>query len=270
MPSDGSVPGVSLDLIQSPAEWQVIDFISDLHLSATEPKTFAAWQQYLQAASADALFILGDLFEVWVGDDMAQAAHGGFEAQCLAALHRTAQRMPVFFMHGNRDFLVGTDFAQRTGLQLLADPCVLVTGTQRWLLSHGDALCTSDVDYQKFRKEVRSSTWRTHFLAQPLAERMAMARQLRNQSEARKKTGAVYADVNEAMAIAWLDQQTCSHLIHGHTHRPADAPLGSRHQRHVLSDWDCHTQPARAQVFRLARQADATGFQASRLRPTRA
>ena len=261
------MPDASLNLIQSPPEWRVIDFISDLHLSVAEPQTFAAWQQYMAQTSASALFILGDLFEVWVGDDMAQAAEGSFEATCLAHLHRTAQRIPVFFIHGNRDFLVGTDFAQRSGLQLLADPCVLVTGTQRWLLSHGDALCTSDVDYQKFRKEVRSNPWRTHFLAQPLAERMAMARQLRNQSEARKKTGAVYADVDEAMAITWLDQQMCSHLIHGHTHCPADAPLGSRHQRHVLSDWDCHTQPARAQVFRLARPTGSAVFQVSRHDP---
>lgn len=261
------MPGAKLDLVQSPPEWRVIDFISDLHLSATEPTTCAAWQQYLQTTSADALFILGDLFEVWVGDDMTEAAEGSFEAACLASLQVVALRMPVFLMHGNRDFLVGTNFARRTGLQLLADPCVLVTGTQRWLLSHGDELCVGDVDYQKFRKEVRSNTWRTQFLAHPLAERLAMARQLRNQSEARKKAGAVYADVDDTTALGWLAQHTCGHLVHGHTHRPGTVQLDATHQRHVLSDWDCHTQPARSEVLRLARLTASAEFQVSRLDP---
>ena len=266
------MPDASLNLIQSPPEWRVIDFISDLHLSVAEPQTFAAWQQYMAQTSASALFILGDLFEVWVGDDMAQAAEGSFEATCLAHLHRTAQRIPVFFIHGNRDFLVGTDFAQRSGLQLLADPCVLITGAQRWLLSHGDELCTRDLDYQKFRKEVRSPAWQGQFLVRPLTQRRDIARQLRTQSDVKKHTSKAskdfdYADVDPVAALAWLVQHQCTDLIHGHTHRPGTVQLDATHRRHVLSDWDCHAQPARADVFRLARPDVSPEFEVSRLKP---
>ena len=140
-----SLPVPLAQELQAPPHWRTLDFISDLHLQASEPATLAAWQQYLQGTLAVALFILGDLFEVWVGDD-ALDGPGSFEAQCVALLHTTSQRLPVFFMHGNRDFLVGDRFLQRSGATGLADPTVLAFAGQRWLLSHGDAVCVDDLD----------------------------------------------------------------------------------------------------------------------------
>jgi cyclophilin family peptidyl-prolyl cis-trans isomerase/predicted phosphodiesterase len=141
------------ELVAPPA-WRTVDLMSDLHLQAGEPGTFEAWQGYLQTTPADALIILGDLFEVWVGDDAA--TQPGFEAQCAELLRRTAQRLPVFFMHGNRDFLVGPAFAAQCGFTLLDDPTVLVLHGRRWLLSHGDILCLEDTEYLKFRAQVRT------------------------------------------------------------------------------------------------------------------
>ncbi|MDD2919300.1 UDP-2,3-diacylglucosamine diphosphatase, partial [Rhodoferax sp.] len=142
--------------------WRMIDFISDLHLQAGEPATFAAWQRYMASTSADALFILGDLFEVWVGDDITRAAddpEGAFALQCQQVISATAARMSVYFMHGNRDFLLGNDFAKGCGMTLLTDPTVLDFDGQRWLLSHGEELCLDDVDYQQFRQQVRNPAW---------------------------------------------------------------------------------------------------------------
>ena len=277
-------------LVDAPPHWRVIDFISDLHLSPTEPKTLALWQRYLTQTRADALFILGDLLEVWIGDDALDAsslaqtpAQNGladsFELRCQASLQLVAQRLPVYFLHGNRDFLLGAQFASRAGITLLHDPCVLALGQQRFLLSHGDELCTDDLPYQAFRKEVRSAAWQQQFLARPLPERRAIARQLRAQSEAQKMPGMVYADVNTTAALVWLRQHQCVDLIHGHTHRPGSAPLvtespkllvGSdpgQHLRHVLSDWDASASPARAEVFRLTQAPGDAGFEASRLAP---
>lgn len=248
-------------VLQAPPHWRVIEFISDLHLSASEPATLAAWQHYLHNTRADAVFILGDLFEVWVGDDAA--ATPGFEQQCAQVLRATTQRLPVFFMHGNRDFLVGADFMAQCGSTLLPDPTVLVFGGQRWLLSHGDELCLADTAYQQFRNTVRSAAWQQEFLSKPLEERKAIARSLRAQSEAQKKTGFAYADVDAAAAMAWLHQAQASHLIHGHTHQPADHVLGGGLQRIVLSDWDVNAQPPRAEVLRIER---ALGNEPTRLR----
>lgn len=242
--------------------WQVIDFISDLHLQAGEQATFLAWQHHLANTPADALFILGDLFEVWVGDDVADVPSGqtpGFEAECQQLLATTSQRMPVFFMHGNRDFLLGEVFAAACGMTLLDDPTVLVFDDQRWLLSHGDALCLGDTAYQQFRAQVRTPAWRDAFLAKPLAERQTIARQLRVQSESHKRRGATYADVDTAAALQWLDAAQASTLIHGHTHQPADHllnPVGDAPKRRlVLSDWDTSAVPPRLEILRLRRGA---------------
>jgi len=248
--------------MRAPAGWRSIDFISDLHLQASDQATFAAWKQYLVSTPADALFILGDLFEVWVGDDVATVPPGdapGFEAQCQQALAEASQRMAVFFMHGNRDFLLGETFASACGLTLLPDPTVLVFDDQRWLLSHGDALCLGDTDYQQFRSTVRTDAWRDSFLAKPLAERQTMARGLRAQSESHKASGAAYADVDTAAALQWLEAAQASTLIHGHTHKPADHLLNPAaeppKQRLVLSDWDASADPPRLEVLRLSRSA---------------
>jgi UDP-2,3-diacylglucosamine hydrolase len=229
-----------------------VDFISDLHLQVSEPATVAAWQRYMQATPADAVFILGDLFEVWVGDDVLQAH--SFEHQCARVMQQTAARIPVYFMHGNRDFLVGDALMKCCGAKLLDDPTVLSFDNKRWLLSHGDALCLDDVDYMQFRKTVRSIDWRQTFLAKPLAERQAIARGLRQQSEAKKKSGVTYADVDAQAARHWLKQANSVTLIHGHTHKPATHDLGQGLQRVVLSDWDIAATPPRAEVLRLSAQ----------------
>ena len=237
----------------APAHWACIDFISDLHLQAGDTANVAAWHAHLRSSPADALFILGDLFEVWVGDEVFSSANPAdrFEAECSRALRAAAQQRSVFLMHGNRDFLLGPAFAQAAGLTLLSDPTLLVFGGQRWLLSHGDALCLADHDYQAFRQQVRSPGWQQAFLAQPLTERQATARELRRQSEARKQSGEPYVDLDPAATRVWLVANQAATLIHGHTHRPATHDLGGGLQRMVLSDWDLGAVPPRAEALRL-------------------
>jgi UDP-2,3-diacylglucosamine hydrolase len=235
----------------APAAWHTVDLLSDLHLQAADAATFDAWRGYLQTTPADAIFILGDLFEVWVGDDAA--AEPGFEAQCAELLRAAAERRPVFFMHGNRDFLVGPAFASQCKLTLLDDPTVLVLHGRRWLLSHGDLLCLEDTEYLRFREQVRTPAWQSAFLARPLAERRALARSMRTQSEDRKRSpGMVWADVDADAARAWLQQAGATTLVHGHTHRPATHALGDGLERIVLSDWDLTAHPARAQLLCLS------------------
>ena len=237
------------ELMAAPT-WRVIDFISDLHLQATDVATFNVWRQFMQTTPADAVFILGDLFEVWVGDDALQS--GSFELQCADAIRQTTARIPVFFMHGNRDFLVGSALMDLCTARLLDDPTVLVFESRRYLLSHGDALCIDDLPYMQFRAQVRSPEWQQAFLAQPLQARQAIARGLRQQSEARKQSGAEYADVDSQAARQLLQDAHAPALIHGHTHKPAEHDLGDGMRRVVLSDWDADAQPARAEVLRLS------------------
>jgi UDP-2,3-diacylglucosamine hydrolase len=241
--------------LTAPPAWRTVDFISDLHLNAGEPATFAAWQHYLQTTPADAVFMLGDLFEVWVGDDVLGTA--SFEQRCAQTLHQASDRLALFFMHGNRDFLVGPALMARSRATLLADPAVLTFGGQRWLLSHGDALCLDDTDYLKFRQQVRSPAWQAAFLSQPLAERQAIARHMRTQSQARQQTAADYADVDSAAARQWLQTAGATTLIHGHTHKPALHDLGGGLSRAVLSDWDAGATTPRADALRL----NASGLQ---------
>jgi len=239
--------------LQAPATWGTVDFISDLHLSADEPLTFAAWQHYLQSTPADAVFILGDLFEVWVGDDVVSNTSTvlNFEDRCLQVLAAAGGRLALFFMHGNRDFLVGQRLMDLCHATLLNDPTVLCFDDQRFLLSHGDALCLADTDYLQFRQQVRSSAWQTQFLAKPLAERQSIARGLRSQSEARKQSGQTYADVDTDATKQWLTVADANTLIHGHTHQPRQHELGDKQRRVVLSDWDSAATPPRAEVLRL-------------------
>jgi UDP-2,3-diacylglucosamine hydrolase len=234
----------------APSEWRTADFISDLHLQSSDPATFDAWRAYMRATPASAVFILGDLFEVWVGDDASVAP--GFEADCAAVLKATAQRLPVFVMHGNRDFLVGPGLMQASGASLLDDPTVLTFLGRRWLLTHGDALCLADTDYLAFRAQVRAPGWQRDFLARPLEERRAIARGLRERSEARKRSGVAYADVDHAAATAWLEAADAPVMIHGHTHKPADHELGGGRRRIVLSDWDAAAARPRLEVLRVS------------------
>jgi UDP-2,3-diacylglucosamine hydrolase len=241
--------------VQALPGWRTVDFISDLHLHAGDPATLALWQQYLQDTPADAVFILGDLFEVWVGDDCLGAPEASFETLCVDALRQASARYALFFMHGNRDFLAGPQFAREAGLRLLADPSVLVFAGQRILLSHGDALCLDDLDYMAFRAQVRQAAWQRDFLAQPLSERQAQARGIRAQSEARKRQPHALVDLDTAAVRQWLSQTQTDTMVHGHTHRPADHALGQQDGRHrrrvVLSDWDAQATPIRAEVLRL-------------------
>jgi UDP-2,3-diacylglucosamine hydrolase len=240
--------------LRAHAAWRTLDFISDLHLQACHRGTFEAWKAWMLATPAQAIFILGDLFEVWVGDDVALP--GSFEAECMAVLREAAQTRSIFVMHGNRDFLLGADFAAQSHAALLTDPTNLEFAGQHWLLSHGDAWCLADVDYQNFRLQVRSPNWQQHFLAQPLEKRRAIAHDLRQQSEQRKHRlpAADWADVDTTTARQALQQTGARTLIHGHTHRPADHDLGDRLQRVVLSDWDANALPPRLQVLRLTAQ----------------
>lgn len=239
----------------APPEWRAIDFIADLHLQAADEATFSAWRHYLAQTDADAVVILGDLFEVWSGDDLLRDS-ATFEARCAGVLQQATQRVAVYFMHGNRDFLIGEDFQQHCRTRLLADPTVLDFGGQRWLLTHGDALCLADTEYLQFRRQVRSPEWQRAFLARPLAQRQALARDIRQQSEARKHGSTVYADVDAGEARSWLAAARADTMIHGHTHRPAVHDLGPGLRRWVLSDWDCSAPRPRAEALRLQFGAD--------------
>ena len=240
------------------AHWRTVDFISDLHLQPGEPHTFDAWRHYLLHTPADAVFMLGDLFEVWVGDD--SALPGSFESQCGDVLRAAAARADLLFMRGNRDFLVGTPFLSQHGVHDLADPTVLTHAGQRYLLTHGDLLCTDDTAYQQFREQVRTDAWQGEFLARSLAERQAIARQMRAHSEAHQAAQGVYAHTNDALARQWLQAADATVLIHGHTHQPADHDLGADAAGRtltqvVLSDWHVTATERRAQVLRLTADA---------------
>jgi UDP-2,3-diacylglucosamine hydrolase len=247
----------------APPNWQAIDFLSDLHLSDSTPRTFEALATHLRCTEADAVFILGDLFEVWVGDD---ARHQGFEAECAAMLSEASAHRFIAFMAGNRDFLVGAEMLAHCGVMHLADPTVLAAFDQRLLLSHGDALCLSDLAYQRFRAEVRSDAWQQRFLSQPLDARRRIARDIRAESQQRKarQSPGEWFDVDTECVRRWLQAAGAPALLHGHTHVPATHDLGGGVVRHVLSDWDLdHGSAPRADVLRwrrsgLARIAPAT------------
>lgn len=215
-------------------------FISDLHLDPARPEITGLFQQFLagEARRAGALYILGDLFEAWVGDDddsplAAETARG------LSALADSG--VPVYLMHGNRDFLIGTDYAARCGAVLLPDPTVMDLHGEPTLLMHGDTLCTDDVDYQRWRAQAHSPDWQRAFLSKPLSERRAFAAEARRQSR-EHQAGAAEAimDVNPGAVVNAMEEYGVRRLIHGHTHRPAVHGLsleGEPAERIVLGDW---------------------------------
>lgn len=249
--------------MHAPPAWRAIDFLSDLHLSEATPRTFAALATHLRCTEADAVLILGDLFEAWVGDD---ARHEGFEAECAAMLAEASAHRFICFMAGNRDFLVGPELLRHCGMVRLDDPTVLSAFGQRVLLSHGDALCLADRDYQAFRSMVRSAAWQQRFLAQPLPERHRAAREMREES--RRHTRGMperWFDVDDAEANRWMKHGGALRLVHGHTHVPARHPLDEGLARYVLSDWDFdHAGAPRGDVLRWR----AEGFE--RLSPATA
>lgn len=218
-------------------------FISDLHLQDSRPDITEGLLRFLERESGrcSALYILGDLFEVWLGDDTDEP----LARQVADALQLfTNSGAEVFMMHGNRDFLIGEEFAKRCGARLLPDPTVIETGLGPVLLSHGDSLCTDDVDYQSFRAQVRDPQWQEQFLSQPLAARRAFAEQARAQSQAATSAKAMtIMDVNQQAVLKLLEAHALPRLLHGHTHRPARHELGLAAQpddswRLVLGDWD--------------------------------
>lgn len=236
--------------LQADPAWRCIDLLSDVHLHSDMPRTFDAWRAHLLRTPADAVLILGDLFEVWIGDD---AAGSGFAADCVAVLRGASRQRALFFLPGNRDFLVGDGLLAATGMQGLADPTVLHAFNRRWLLSHGDALCLDDADYQRFRARVHSPGWQQAFLAQPLAEREHQARQMRAASMAHQAAQgpAGWCDVDAGEAACWLAASGATALVHGHTHRPGQHALPGGGVRHVLGDWDLDGRAPRACILRL-------------------
>jgi len=243
---------VSAAVLRAPAHWQVVDLLSDLHLCESLPRTRAAFEAHLAHTPADAVLILGDLFEVWVGPEQALRP---FEEQCLAHMRATAQRCWVGFMPGNRDFLLDEATLRSAGTHLLQDPTRLEIFGRNWLLTHGDALCLEDREYQDFRSTVRQPAWQQDFLARPLTERIALASHIRARSQARKSRApspADWADVDRGAATDWLLAADAPVMIHGHTHRPGRTALSASHERQVLSDWDLDGVGPRADVLRLS------------------
>lgn len=254
-----------VDLI-APPHWRQVDFISDIHLQSSEPDTYAAWVRFMQGTSADALFILGDLFEIWVGDDVLDDQNS-FESACTNTIRLTASRIPVFILHGNRDFLMGSRFAQASHAILLNDPTILQINEKRIALSHGDALCLDDRDYQDFRKIVRSDAWQKDFLSKPLPERQQIAAHIRTHSEAQKISSTDYADADSIAALSLLESSAANTMVHGHTHRPATHSLAGGKLRWVLSDWHIHGMHTRAEVLRLQSSPSASTPEFHRLSP---
>lgn len=212
-------------------------FASDLHLTAVEDPVFDRFVAFCQRVRTDAraLFLLGDLFEAYLGDDDDDPLVAAVGAQ-LRSL--SSAGIDIAFAHGNRDFLVGEQFAKRAGLRLMDAVESVALGEHRALLLHGDTLCTDDVEYQTVRRQLRDPDWQRQFLAQPLAARRAFAAQARAQSAAHTASAAAeIMDVNNAAVADLLAQSGVDWIIHGHTHRPAVHRLDARRRRIVLGDW---------------------------------
>lgn len=217
-------------------------FISDLHLQEDRPELTEALIGFLaeNRGRCDQLYILGDLFELWIGDDLESPLADSI-AMHLAEFSRAGSE--IFLMHGNRDFLMGEAYAQRCGARLVQEPYTIHSPQGPLTLLHGDVLCTDDTDYQQFRNLVRSQQWQTDFLSKPVKARLAFAEQARAQS--RESTAAksdAIMDVNPIAVAEYMAINSADTLLHGHTHRPAIHELGSPNasssrQRIVLGDW---------------------------------
>jgi UDP-2,3-diacylglucosamine hydrolase len=217
-------------------------FVSDLHLRAERPDLSGRFFSFLEDTAnrrIGALFILGDLFEYWIGDDDLDDTFNQSVASQLRQLVTSGTR--VFFLAGNRDFLIGPRFAAETGIELLPNMEKVGAGGTATLLLHGDTLCTDDLPYQEFRRLVRSDTWQQKFLGRSLTERRAEVARLRQRSaEAMEAKTAAIMDVNAEAVVAAFAQSACRRMIHGHTHRPGHHHLAAAPdcERWVLSDWE--------------------------------
>ncbi|WP_444884473.1 UDP-2,3-diacylglucosamine diphosphatase [Microbulbifer sp. PSTR4-B] len=218
-----------------------IYFISDLHLDESRPEITQAFFDFLRgpAAGAEALYILGDFFEAWIGDDDDAPL---IEEVVRELSHYSSTGVELYLMHGNRDFLLGTDFAQRTGVVLLQDPTTLTLAGRQVLLMHGDSLCTRDEEYMTFRRQARDPNWQQELLAKPLEERRAIAAQIRAASKAMNGRKAEdIMDVTPEEVERVMREYNVNTLIHGHTHRPGRHPFSlddAAAERIVLGDWD--------------------------------
>jgi UDP-2,3-diacylglucosamine hydrolase len=239
--SMGAMPAQAGIQASQPDDPRPTLFIADLHLTPERPKAVALFQRFLDAIAprSAALYILGDLFESWVGDDDLDLPFHRDIAMHLRQL--VDGGVPAFFMVGNRDFLAGPALARATGWTQLPDPTVIDLHGHPTLLSHGDAYCTDDLAYQAFRRQVRDAHWQAGFLAKPIDERRSVARAIRAQSEqAKAEKRPDIMDVNPQAIHAAFAQAGVTRMIHGHTHRPARHTLrvhGVERERWVLADW---------------------------------
>jgi len=236
-------------------------FISDLHLSPQRPQIIQLFVRFVDeiAMHADVLYILGDFLEYWIGDDdKAEGLDSAFNA--LGRLSQAGK--DVYFMHGNRDFLVGTDLANKYNFQIIEDPLLVHINEQPVLLMHGDTLCTDDIDYQKFRQMVHAPEWQQEFLNKSLAERNKIAQSLRAQSrEAISGKADDIMDVNQSAVTTTMKKYSANFLIHGHTHRPDfhDITIDDKHtQRIVLGDW--YTQGSYLRIKDINKKIELTTF----------
>tara|TARA_B100001123_G_scaffold173630_1_gene199472 strand:- start:275 stop:1006 length:732 start_codon:yes stop_codon:yes gene_type:complete len=218
-------------------------FISDLHLDESRPHTTALFQSFIEKLKENdpktELYILGDLFESWIGDDYENELHNEMKAT-LKSL--TGSGIKVFFLYGNRDFLIGEEFLSETGVELLIDPFLLRSNGKTILLTHGDQMCTDDVEYQTFRSIVRNPDWQKDFLNFPISKRLKIAGETKDASKQSKQEKSMeIMDVNEEEVLRVFKQHQVNTMIHGHTHRPMKHELkidGSLCYRYVLGDWN--------------------------------
>ena len=212
-------------------------FISDCHLDVSRPETSANLLDFIKnrASTARVLYILGDLFEIWLGDDAPAPGFG----EIIASLSHLSQTTDIYFVAGNRDFLLGDGLASRAGFEVITEPVSLNLGGKRVVLLHGDVLCTDDHDYQTFRSQVRDPDWQSEFLQKPLQERQQIATGLRADSiAAMLEKNVEIMDVNQAAVESCFDQHEAEVLIHGHTHRPGVHRYNRSRTRYVLGDWN--------------------------------
>ncbi|MGB1580759.1 MAG: UDP-2,3-diacylglucosamine diphosphatase [Nevskiales bacterium] len=220
-----------------------IHFISDLHLSDEKPGISRLFIDYLSgpARSADSLYMLGDIFEYWIGDD---ASMPQYEAECTALRSLSVSGVKVYFMHGNRDFLVGNEFALATGIHILQDPCTIDLYGEKTLITHGDFLCTDDIKHQEFRAFALNPDNQKQILSLPIAQRDKIAQGIRLLSKSNNAhEPADIIDVNQQAIVNCLREHAVQQMIHGHTHRPNTHTFdvdGQAAQRVVLSDWHEH------------------------------
>jgi len=247
-------------------------FISDLHLTSDQGEVSRLFYEFLRNASSDAdgVYILGDLFEFWIGDDAVEQVGQSEAVSAIRALTRSGT--PVYFMRGNRDFLVGAGFEETTGCRILPDPSRIEIDGQKIILMHGDSMCTDDTAHQQFRALVNNAEWRKEFLALPVDRRIELALSARTESALHKSVSSMeIMDVNQGAVENELKQHDAEILIHGHTHRPGIHTLqldGRRATRIVLGDWNAHNSVLRYEsgIFRLS--ANGSDFPAVRLKST--